>query len=129
MPQPCLTPPPPLLPPPQSQAPGCAPVVNCNVNGKYAFVEFRTPEYATAALQLDGQVTLMGNQINIKRPAGGWRVGRGGRVCPGAAPLQARLRRVRSAGRRLRRHGTALAGADAGPQPPPAPLRSLRRPR
>jgi hypothetical protein len=37
--------------------------------GKWAFVEFRKPEYATAALQLNGQVTLMGSTITIARPA------------------------------------------------------------
>ncbi|KIZ01571.1 Splicing factor U2af large subunit B [Monoraphidium neglectum] len=56
---------------PESALPGAAPVVNCNVHkdGKYGFVEFRTPEYATAALQLNGSVHLMGTTISIGRPA------------------------------------------------------------
>lgn len=43
--------------------------VNVHKDGRYAFVEFRSPEYATAALQLNGQVTLMGTTISIGRPA------------------------------------------------------------
>jgi hypothetical protein len=39
------------------------------LNGRFAFVEFRVPEYATAALQLNGQIALMGNTLKIARPA------------------------------------------------------------
>lgn len=39
------------------------------INGRFAFVEFRLPEYATAALQLNGQIALMGNTLKIARPS------------------------------------------------------------
>lgn len=47
-------------------------VVNCNVHseGRYAFVELRTTEMATAALQLNGVVSLMGATLSIGRPSG-----------------------------------------------------------
>jgi hypothetical protein len=38
-------------------------------DGRYAFIELRTAEYATAALQLDGQINLMGSALSIGRPA------------------------------------------------------------
>jgi hypothetical protein len=38
-------------------------------DGRYGFLEFRNPDYATAALQLNGQVALMGQTLNIGRPA------------------------------------------------------------
>lgn len=48
-------------------------VVSCQVSihsdGRYGFVEFRSPEYATAALQLNGQINLMGQALSIGRPA------------------------------------------------------------
>jgi hypothetical protein len=100
----------------QTQAPGQAPVANVNVCGKYAFVEFRTPEYATAAVQLDGQVVLMGNNITIRRPAGAPRIththttGGGVRSTRRALPLQPAV--------------TALCASLpqlAPPQPPPCP--------
>lgn len=40
-----------------------------NITGRFAFVEFRLPEYATAALQLNGQIALMGNTLKIARPS------------------------------------------------------------
>lgn len=39
------------------------------LTGRFAFVEFRMPEYATAALQLNGQIALMGNTLKIARPS------------------------------------------------------------
>jgi hypothetical protein len=39
------------------------------ITGRFAFVEFRHPDYATAALQLNGQIALMGNTLKIARPA------------------------------------------------------------
>ncbi|KAL4433887.1 hypothetical protein ABPG75_000328 [Micractinium tetrahymenae] len=51
---------------------GIDPVVNVSVHteGKYAFVELRTPEMATASLQLNGQVQLLGATLSIGRPSG-----------------------------------------------------------
>ncbi|EFJ49883.1 hypothetical protein VOLCADRAFT_89331 [Volvox carteri f. nagariensis] len=48
------------------------PVVNVNLHsdGRYAFVEFRTPEMATAALALNAQVQLLGQTISVGRPSG-----------------------------------------------------------
>ncbi|KAF6258610.1 hypothetical protein COO60DRAFT_1102223 [Scenedesmus sp. NREL 46B-D3] len=56
---------------PQAAAPGQEPVckVNIHSDGRYGFVEFRSPEYANAALQLDGQINLMGQALSIGRPA------------------------------------------------------------
>ncbi|GLC45602.1 hypothetical protein PLESTB_001784400 [Pleodorina starrii] len=51
---------------------GAEPVVNVNLHsdGRYAFVEFRTPEMATAALALNAQVQLLGQTISVGRPSG-----------------------------------------------------------
>ncbi|KAF6255344.1 hypothetical protein COO60DRAFT_1535770 [Scenedesmus sp. NREL 46B-D3] len=54
---------------PQAGQPGQEPVLKVALNGRFAFVEFRVPEYATAALQLSGQIALMGNTLKIARPA------------------------------------------------------------
>lgn len=47
------------------------PVVSCQMDGsgKFAFVEFRTEEMATAALKLD-RLELCGRHINVGRPKG-----------------------------------------------------------
>lgn len=52
--------------------PGMDPVINVNLHpeGKYAFVEFRAPEMATAALSLSGQVQLLGCNLSVARPSG-----------------------------------------------------------
>ncbi|KAL6779338.1 UAF4 [Auxenochlorella protothecoides x Auxenochlorella symbiontica] len=57
---------------PTQVVPGMDAVVNCNVHseGRYAFVELRTTEMATAALQLNGVVSLMGATLSIGRPSG-----------------------------------------------------------
>jgi hypothetical protein len=44
-------------------------VPQVTLTGRFAFVEFRMPEYATAALQLNGQIALMGNTLKIARPS------------------------------------------------------------
>ncbi|GFR46356.1 hypothetical protein Agub_g7864 [Astrephomene gubernaculifera] len=53
-------------------SPGVEPVVNVNLHsdGRYAFVEFRSPEMATAALALNAQVQLLGQTISVGRPSG-----------------------------------------------------------
>ncbi|KAL4419535.1 hypothetical protein ABPG77_005766 [Micractinium sp. CCAP 211/92] len=53
-------------------AEGADPVVTVSVHteGKYAFVELRTAEMATASLQLNGQVQLLGATLSIGRPSG-----------------------------------------------------------
>jgi hypothetical protein len=43
--------------------------VNIHSDGRYGFVEFRSPDYANAALQLNGQINLMGQALSIGRPA------------------------------------------------------------
>ena len=46
---------------------GYDPVVNVNVHtdGRYAFVELRTPDMASASLQLNGQVGPDFNQVHF----------------------------------------------------------------
>ena len=55
---------------PGSNVPGMEPVVGIqrNPEQKFAFIECRTPEMATAALQLGGQVTLHGRAMSVERP-------------------------------------------------------------
>lgn len=57
---------------PESAQPGMEPVISVSMHsdGRYAFVELRTPEMATAALQLSGQVQLFGQSISVGRPSG-----------------------------------------------------------
>ena len=57
---------------PEQQLPGVDPVVNVSMHseGRYAFVELRSPEMASAALQLSGQVQLLGQNISVGRPSG-----------------------------------------------------------
>ena len=57
---------------PDMVAPGYEAVVTVSVHteGRYAFVELRTAEMATASLQLTGQVQLMGATLSIGRPSG-----------------------------------------------------------
>ncbi|KAK9915773.1 hypothetical protein WJX75_003978 [Coccomyxa subellipsoidea] len=44
--------------------------VSMHSEGRYAFVELRTPEMASAALQLSNQVQLLGQSISVGRPSG-----------------------------------------------------------
>lgn len=57
---------------PEQQIPGMDPVVTVSMHseGRYAFVELRTPDMASAALQLSGQVQLLGQSISVGRPSG-----------------------------------------------------------
>lgn len=57
---------------PEQQTPGLDPVVSVSMHseGRYAFVELRSPEMASAALQLSGQVQLLGQSISVGRPSG-----------------------------------------------------------
>ncbi|PSC69139.1 spindle assembly abnormal 6-like protein [Micractinium conductrix] len=57
---------------PEMAGDGQDPVCNVNVHtdGRYAFVELRTPEMASASLQLNGQVQLLGTTLSIGRPSG-----------------------------------------------------------
>ena len=57
---------------PDKCAPGLEPVVNCSVHteGRYAFVELRTPEMSTASLQLNGQASEL---PRAAAAAGTWR--------------------------------------------------------
>jgi hypothetical protein len=57
---------------PAQMTPGLEAVVNVSMHseGRYAFVELRSPEMATAALQLSGQVQLLGQAISVGRPSG-----------------------------------------------------------
>jgi len=57
---------------PEQMVAGMDAVVNVSMHseGRYAFVELRTPEMATAALQLSGQVQLLGQPISCGRPSG-----------------------------------------------------------
>ncbi|EFN57106.1 hypothetical protein CHLNCDRAFT_143928 [Chlorella variabilis] len=57
---------------PDMAKPGYDPVVNVSVHteGRYAFVELRTADMASASLQLNGQVQLLGATLSIGRPSG-----------------------------------------------------------
>lgn len=57
---------------PDQMVNGLDAVVNVSMHseGRYSFVELRTPEMATAALQLSGQVQLLGQPISVGRPSG-----------------------------------------------------------
>ncbi|PNW71153.1 hypothetical protein CHLRE_16g695450v5 [Chlamydomonas reinhardtii] len=57
---------------PPTQPGEADPVANVNLHseGRYAFVEFRSPEMATAALALNNQVQLLGQTISVGRPSG-----------------------------------------------------------
>eukprot|EP00210_Caulerpa_lentillifera_P001788 g1718.t1 len=57
---------------PDCRKPGTEPVVSVSMHadGRYAFVELRSPEMATTALQLSGQVQLFGQTISVGRPSG-----------------------------------------------------------
>lgn len=52
---------------PHNPPAGYDPVVNVNVHtdGRYAFVELRTPDMASASLQLNGQVGPDFNQVHF----------------------------------------------------------------
>lgn len=74
---------------------GLSPVVNTNLHsdGRYAFVEFRTPEDATTALLLNGQVGVLRQLIRLSVWLAGWPAGCpswGNDICPcHAAPRRA----------------------------------------
>jgi len=55
----------------QEAAAAATPVVNINMHteGKYAFVELATEEFAAAAMQLD-KLDLCGRALNVARPSG-----------------------------------------------------------
>ncbi|KAK9785344.1 hypothetical protein WJX73_004716 [Symbiochloris irregularis] len=57
---------------PDKVMPGFDPVVTVSLHseGRYAFVELRTPEMASAALSLSNQVQLLGQPISVGRPSG-----------------------------------------------------------
>lgn len=57
---------------PDKILPGLDPVVTVSLHseGRYAFVELRTPEMASAALSLSNQVQLLGQPISVGRPSG-----------------------------------------------------------
>lgn len=45
------------------------PQANIHSDGRYGFIEFRSAEFATAALELNGQINLMNQSLSIGRPA------------------------------------------------------------
>jgi hypothetical protein len=47
----------------------CCCQANIHSDGRYGFIEFRSAEYATAALELNGQINLMNQSLQIGRPA------------------------------------------------------------
>jgi splicing factor U2AF subunit len=55
---------------PGSSLPGMEPIVGITkpTDGRFYFIEMRTPEMATAAMQLHQQVTLHGRVMNVQRP-------------------------------------------------------------
>eukprot|EP00884_Botryococcus_braunii_P018779 jgi/Botrbrau1/5585/Bobra.97_2s0015.1 len=57
---------------PDKVQPGLEPVVSVSMHseGRYAFIELRTPEMASAALTLSNQVQLLGQSISVGRPSG-----------------------------------------------------------
>ncbi|GAX82294.1 hypothetical protein CEUSTIGMA_g9723.t1 [Chlamydomonas eustigma] len=52
--------------------PGLEPVIKVNIHkdGRYAFIELRSPEMATAAMDLNGQVQFLGQSMSVNRPSG-----------------------------------------------------------
>lgn len=77
--------------------------VSVHTEGRYAFVELRTADMASASLQLNGQVQLLGATLSIGRPSG--------YVDPGKAAAAATVA------------AEALAKFQVGPAPPhPPPL-------
>jgi hypothetical protein len=52
--------------------PGVRPCLSVAMHseGRYAFVELASPEMATAALQLSGQLNFLGSQMTVGRPSG-----------------------------------------------------------
>lgn len=57
---------------PHLLTPGVQPCLSVAMHseGRYAFVELATPEMATAALQLSGQLNFLGSQMTVGRPSG-----------------------------------------------------------
>lgn len=57
---------------PHLLTPGVKPCLSVAMHseGRYAFVELATPEMATAALQLSGQLNFLGSQMTVGRPSG-----------------------------------------------------------
>ncbi|MEW5299803.1 MAG: hypothetical protein WDW36_002780 [Sanguina aurantia] len=57
---------------PHCTLPGTEPVVSVNLHteGRYAFVELRTPEMASASLQLNGTVQICNQFMSVGRPSG-----------------------------------------------------------
>lgn len=57
---------------PHLLTPGVRPCLSVAMHseGRYAFVELATPEMATAALQLSGQLNFLGSQMTVGRPSG-----------------------------------------------------------
>lgn len=49
--------------------PSPPPQANIHSDGRYGFIEFRSAEFATAALELNGQINLMNQSLSIGRPA------------------------------------------------------------
>lgn len=47
----------------------CCCQANIHSDGRYGFIEFRSAEYASAALELNGQINLMNQSLQIGRPA------------------------------------------------------------
>ncbi|KAG1656470.1 hypothetical protein FOA52_005629 [Chlamydomonas sp. UWO 241] len=56
---------------PGSTTPGLEPVVRVQVHkdGRFGFVELRTAEMASAAMDLNGQVQFLGNAMSVNRPS------------------------------------------------------------
>jgi splicing factor U2AF subunit len=46
----------------------CDPIVTCRMNAKFSFIELRTPEDSTLALNLNG-IPFMGQNLKISRPS------------------------------------------------------------
>lgn len=57
---------------PNLVVPGVPPCISVAMHseGRYAFVELATPEMATAALSLSGQLDFLGSQMTVGRPSG-----------------------------------------------------------
>lgn len=110
---------------PGATVPGMEPVIKTYLHssGKYAFVEFRNPDMATAALDLNGQVQFMGVAMSVARPAGF--------VDPGRATIAAAAASTAfsafQAGALAALGGpvAAAAGSITLPSPPPLPAMGM----
>lgn len=88
--------------------------VNIHKDGRYAFIELRTPEMATAAMDLNGQVQFLGQSMSVNRPSG---YVDPGQVTLAAAAATSALQAFQSGGSLGLQQIASLAATGAGMAP------------